>query len=158
MSAYVSFFIRVNDNFAPIGSWSRSSKMYGVMSNRVPYEKMRALTITDLQNAINEINLSIKEWNEALDERKEEIKMVMNAANASLKEKLEEVSDIRYLINEIKEDLEAYEDARNTLAVYIDILDNVKYSETRFENDYKHYLYAGIEVAGTIDEISDLKF
>ena len=49
MSMYVDFFIKRDNKFIRIADYSRNSQIYEITSHYLPYEKVRALTIHDLE-------------------------------------------------------------------------------------------------------------
>ena len=90
MSSYVNFYLRINDLFVPIGSYSRSSEMYQTMYHYCPYGKIKALTKENLYEVINDLETRaqrIKDFRAADEKRCD---MIMQANNA-LEEKMEDV-------------------------------------------------------------------
>jgi len=146
MSSYISFFVRVNDTFAPIGSWSRNSEMYQAMQDWCPYEKIRAFSFNDLMNVVKELEDKARE----ADEKR--CQMIMQANN-SVEEKMEAVNEIESNYEEMDSFIEEVQFAADTLRVFCNMIDDFKFAEIKFTNDYNHYIYAGIEVCGTLEEV-----
>ena len=152
MSQYINFYVRINDNFAPIGSYSRSSEIYQTAHHRVPYEHITPLRVSDFDEMIKNIE-------ERIDTKKKDkkyyldmITLVMNANN-SIGEKMEEVDSLNCSIREIKESIEELEGAMYLFSVYSDMIEDYQYSGISYENDYSHYIYAGIEANGTLEDV-----
>ena len=68
MSQYIHFFVRSTDRLLPIRTTSRSSSIYRFFSDYAPYEKVRALSMQELQNIREEINTQIDEWTRHIEE------------------------------------------------------------------------------------------
>ena len=154
MSSYVNFYLRVNENFAPIGSWSRSNEIYQVMQYKVPYEKIRPLTSKEISSIIHELEDSAARIERAKAKDQESIKMIMDAANTSLDEKLEAVGQIESNFEEMDAYISEVNFAADTLRVFFNMIDDFKYSdELVFDNDYNHYIYAGIEAYGRMEDV-----
>lgn len=152
MSSYVNFYLRINDLFVPIGSYSRNSKMYQTMYHYCPYGKIKALTKENLYEIINndlETRIqNIKDFRAADEKRCE---MIMQANN-TLEEKMEAISDIMSGFDEMDTDIEELSFSADTLRVFSNIIEEFSYNN-QFSNDYNHYLYAGIEADGTLENI-----
>lgn len=156
MSSYVNFYLRINENFAPIGSWSRSNQMYQVWQHILPYEKIMPLTYSRISDMIYELETSAARMKEAKTKDEASIKMIMDAANTSLEEKLNIVADIQSNFEDMDQYIDEINFTADTLRVFLNMIEDFKYSdEVVFDNDADHYIYAGIEAYGRIENIID---
>lgn len=150
MSSYVNFYLRVNDSFAPIGSYSRSSEMYQMMQTRCPYEKIAALTSSDLLDVIHEFENKINRMKEVRKADEKRCEMIMQANN-SLDEKLQAIEDIESNFTDMDDYIEENQFAADTLRVFCHMIDEFRYTD--FSNDFNHCIYAGIEAAGDLESV-----
>ena len=153
MSSYLNFYARANNIFIPLGSYSRSSQMYQEINNSVPYEKIRAIKSQDLKDYINDLKESECRIQKMKQEDEQRIQLIMSAANSSLQEKMEYVEEIQANFMEMDALIEEYVSAINTLQVYLDMIDQFRYSSMYFDNNYEHYIYAGVEANGDMESI-----
>ena len=158
MSQYIQFFIRHNDDFLPIGTYSRSSAIYQMGKFSVPYEAIRAIDSDTLNGWKRSAESEIEQIQECISTRKEFIEMTMQSNNP-LDEKMEYVGDVYNEIACMKEEIE---DARDAIKYYefletlISEAEETKYNynENGVHLDPAQYIYAGIEVGyPTIDDI-----
>lgn len=156
MSAYVNFYLRVNDNFAPIGSFSRSNIIYETTNSDLPWEKMKPIRKSTLDDWVKNIETKSQHMAKMKKENEDKCAQIMAVANNPLEEKLDAVADIERDCDEINERIEECEYAINTLLCFYNIIEEYQYrgsDEVQFENDYNHYIYAGIEVRGELENI-----
>lgn len=154
MSQYLCVYLRVGDKFAPIGTYSRSTIMYQVF-NHFPYENIRAVRPTDLTKIMSHLREIVEDYNKVLKKTLDSIDMIINAANTPLEEKLETIDHYQDYAEEIKQIIQEAQDAMGIVSTYQDMIEAYHYSEAeeQFENDYFHYLYAGIEAHGTMENV-----
>ena len=156
MSSYVNFYLRINDNFAPIGSYSRSSSMYQAMSNVVPYEKIVALRPNQITEVIHNLEESAARMRKVKENDRAMCDKIMNTANNSIEDKLSAIAEIESNFDEMDSYIEEVNFAADTLRVFLNMIDDFRYSdECRFDNDYFHYIYAGIESYGRMEDVAD---
>lgn len=155
MSSYANFYLRVNDKFAPIGIYSRSTDMYQNFYDILPYEKLVALTPLKLYDVILSTRKKISSFSETIKENQELRDQFLNAENISFEDKRIAVEEFNTAIHELEEDINNLQNVINYIRVLLNIIDDYRYSGISFENDYEHYLYAGIEACGDMDEILD---
>lgn len=155
MSSYANFYLRVNDKFAPIGIYSRSTDMYQNFYDILPYEKLVALTPLKLHDVILSTRKKISSFSETIKENQELRDQFLNAENISFEDKRIAVEEFNMAIHELEEDIDNLQNVINYIRVLLNIIDDYRYSGISFENDYEHYLYAGIEACGEMDEILD---
>lgn len=151
MSSYVNFYLRINDLFVPIGSYSRSSEMYQIMDHYCPYGKIKPLTKDSLYKIINDLEdrkQKIKDFRIANEKRCD---MIMQANN-TIEEKMEAISSIMSGFNDMDTDIEELSFSADTLRVFSNMIEEFSYNN-KFSNDCNHYLYAGIEADGTLENI-----
>ena len=156
MSSYVNFYVRVDEKFAPVGSWSRSGKIYQALERRVPYEKIMNMTSDGLERVINSLELEKKEVEEYIAAKQSKITMIMNEENTPLNEKLEAVESVVGYVNEAKEEIKDYEYAINILNGFTVMIEDYRWSNNQFSNDGDHYLYVGIDGRGTLEDVYEV--
>lgn len=154
MSSYVNFYLRVNDKFAPIGSWSRSSAMYRTWQGSMPYEKIRPITDEKLKYIINDFKDQISSLERHKADYEADISLIMNANNTPLEEKIDGVAAIREEISEINDEIEDFQYCISTMEVFCDMIEDYRYADDpKFDNDYNNYIYGGIEAFGRLEDI-----
>lgn len=148
MSAYIQFFIRHEDTFLPIGTFSRNNAIYQVFDGIAVWEKIRPVgepILDDTEKIVKEfIGVSEK----ALARANEEKNMIANFNN-SVEEKLQSINEYNSYIAEITDDIRGLEAAQQYLWFLRDILESIEYTDF----NKKPYLYVGIEVEGKIEEL-----
>ena len=150
MSAYIQFFIRHNDDFLPIGVFSRANVVYQVFNSIAPWEKLRPISTMHLNEAAKEVNELINRDKKALARLDEREKLVATFNN-SVEEKLEALADYGEYKNEVVKELESEEGARAYIHMLYNVLDSIEYDK-RF--DMGAYLYVGIEVGDpTVEDL-----
>lgn len=155
MSSYANFYLRVNDKFAPIGTYSRSTDMYQNFYDILPYEKLVVLTPLKLHDIILSTRKKIHSFSEMIKENQELRDQFLNAKNISFEDKRIAVEEFNTAIHESEKEIDNLQNVINYVRVLLNIIDDYRYSGISFENDYEHYLYAGIEACGDMDEILD---
>ena len=153
MSSYVNFYLRVNDKFAPIGSYSRSSEMYQTVSRAVPYEKITALKSRDISSLIRRLEESAEDIQKTNEKGKSRISLIMNAENTPLNDKLAAVEEMELSCEAADEYISEITFAADTLRVFLNMIEDFKYSDSPFENDADHYIYAGVEACGNLESV-----
>lgn len=150
MSAYIQFFIRHENIFLPIGTFSRGNYIYQLFNDFAPWEKIRPITISDLERIRNEMVLDIEKAKDQLKEIKERRALVATFNN-SVEDKLEALMGYDEYEQGVKDDLAMAEYTRGYLNTLSDILDDIQFDE-RYDSDT--YIYVGVEVGNpTIDDI-----
>lgn len=148
MSAYIQFFIGHKDTFLPIGVFSRNNAIYRVFGDIAKWGKIRPIgepILDDVEKITKEfINVSEK----ALARAEEEQGLIAKFNN-SVEDKMEAYKDYSNYISEIREDIEDFKAAQQYLWFLRDILDSIKGTDF---NKYP-YLYVGVEVEGTVEEL-----
>ena len=157
MSAYVNFFIRVGDNFAPIGSFSRSSKIYQSFNGYAPWEKVKVVTKDELDYIRSELKDSRAEYETMIKNLETKMAAVKSFEN-SVEEKMEIIENIMTDKAEVQEIIDEYNDALQYMGYLEDIIDEGR--NTDYYKEYKDiinpaaYLYVGIEIGHpTLEDI-----
>lgn len=148
MSAYIQFFIRHEDTFLPIGVFSRNNVIYQVFDDVAPWGKLRPISEMHLNDVDNIIKSLIKEGEDALAREAEEEKLIASFNN-SVEEKLMALADRDEFVKEVKDDIKNAEAAQRYVWTLRDIFESIEYTDF----NKKPYIYVGIEVNGTVDEL-----
>ena len=147
MSQYIHFFVRSTDRLLPIRTASRSSFIYHFFSDYAPYEKARALSMQDLQNIRDEINLQIDEWTRRIEEDRTNLQLIASFNN-SVEDKIEALESARDSIREHEESVNEMKEALAFTYFLMDMYneaDDTKYEEEKARLNPNKYLYFGIE-------------
>ena len=153
MSQYIQFFIRSkNDEFLPIGTFSRCTQIYQLLYTKVPYEKIMAINFDSLKEYQNYADEEKKRYEKLIEDRKDEIDFLIQCTQRTctleglLLKRFEITQDIEQFNQEIKE----IKMAKSYLYMLREILEAVEYDS---DYDVNHYLYVGIEVDPSVDKI-----
>ena len=142
MSQYLHIFVRKNDEFAPIGSFSNGSQIYFALSNYAPWEKVAPIGSEELNVVIDNINSAIEENNAAIQKACDERHQVMGSPN-TLEEKLSYIHEyIDSYIRECEEENIELRDAAYFMSFLAHIVENAAHIDDIDENNY---VYVGIE-------------
>lgn len=101
MSSYIYFFLRSEDCFIPLGTWTRNSKFYEVFQE-APCEKISMLSFSRISAVWNDIAENIENIKKKITNKEKVIKEIA-LFNNDITEKME-------VIKEIREDIEYYEE------------------------------------------------
>lgn len=152
MSQYANFYVKpLHASYLPIGDYSRSSELYRIVNNDLPYEEITNITESLINRWINRGNELIDRnlcHIDKLHKRKEDIFHFNNSAE----EKYDLCHDIDNSIDEITMEIEELRDAVSAFYVFNRLIDAI-----RFEDGYNvyNYLYAGIEVNPNAEEVAE---
>ena len=145
MSCYIHFFVKVGDEFAPISSFSRSTKIYELFEYVAPWEKVRPLSEARLREVLSDAIERVQELNKKLDEMPAR-KALIASFNNSVNEKMEALSELEsdecYLQEERDEMQRAVEFVQFLMWVE-DEASSAAYADICFNAE--KYLYVGIE-------------
>ena len=147
MSQYIHFFVRSTDRLLPIYTTSNYSPIYRFFSDYAPYEKACALSIQELQNIREEINIRIDEWTRRIEEERTNLQLIASFNN-SIEDKIEALESARDSIRENEEYVSEIKEALAFTNFLIDIYieaDDTKYEDETARLDPTKYLYFGIE-------------
>lgn len=159
MSQYVNFFLRCEDKFIPLFSFSRNSYLYGAFHTDAPYGKISAITSESLKNAQKILLDTIETYQGRMASYVEEQRLIPSFNN-SVEEKLIGLRDMDELISNVRDEMEELNAALGYCSVMDDILETAKYGEKVPVSTYNEnsLLYCGIEIATpTLDDIEEDK-
>lgn len=148
MSSYINFYLKVEDKYCPIGTYSRNCSEYQFFKNFVPYEKIAPITIKELKDVIEDIKFAINNEMKSIGRYSLNVKDI-KAFNNPINEKMELIEDYRNTINELKEDLEANKKCLNFVNWLIEILTDIEYDPYANKHNITqdNYLWVGIEAS-----------
>ena len=152
MSAYIQFFIRGGNNaFYPIGTYCRSSTIYGIFENFVSDMWGYITPVTDelLNGVLYEVRTHTDNFYEAINNLDEKIKEVHLFENVSLAERMDLIEDYMEMKNEYRRQIEELEHCKIFISILRDMLDEAESTEDYNEVetiDRNDYVYVGIEV------------
>lgn len=154
MSAYIHFFVRVEDKFCPIATYCRSSQVFELMHLRAPYEHIKALNSDALTNYEIKAKEILDEWN-ARKRKYEKRKEIIATFNNSVEEKMEMIHDSDEAIEEIEYEISEAEFVIKFIYFLEHIIREVDYNAPE-GIDKDNYLYYGIECyRPTVEDIED---
>ena len=150
MSAYMSFFIRNDEAFMPIGSYCRSSVIYRTFDEYIPWEAIRALNEPLLNKVYGFVVDDINNHKQQIEKIKEH-KAFIATFNNSVEEKMEMLDDVESMLHEYEQGLSDLEFVKHYIFFLQDIIEDVEFLEHIDENAY---LYCGIEIGSpTVEDI-----
>ena len=156
MSSYLSFYLRQNDTFIEIDTYSRGSAIYGATAGYAPYECIRGLSATDLVQIRENLTESQKNYKTRIAEYKAVIKEI-GKWNNPIDEKMRAIYDKRSEIDELKDDIEELRASLSFINTLIDIEDNMRLNQTQEQGSEPEYVvYVGIE-SGSFVNVGDIK-
>lgn len=145
MSMYINFFMRRDEKFFPIGSYSRNHNIFKAFDNYAPWEKIRPLTVVALRQIGNECSQMKTECEHRIEE-KEKKKQLVASFNNSVEEKYEVICDLDDSIDELRQE-RAEEEMAEYFCIFLEaMIDEIRYGESNEEIDPNAYLYVGIEI------------
>ena len=150
MSAYIQFFVRNENDFMPIGVYSRNNSIYHYFDEYTPWGKIKPITRPLLSKVREDINEDLAATQKRYD-RAKEMKEWIATLNNSLEEKMEYIASAEEVLNECCEEIDRLTYTKHYLTFLDDVIGSVEYDILM---DHKNYLYAGIEVGNpTVDDI-----
>lgn len=159
MSAYIQFFIKINDKFAPIATYSRSTRVYQEFQHYAPWEKVSALNERQLSIISDEIRSEISEYEEAIRSERETIDFLRSCKDISVEDLMDQYRSATDAIEELNDTVAELQCASSFCGFLMDIVEEAGQEERWSEgnpNDLHadSYLYVGIEVGTpTIEDI-----
>ena len=160
MSAYIEFFIRHENSFLPIATYSRSDVVYQHFSDYVPYEAIKGIDRDMLRDVMEGVNADKQYFANAIKSIEEDIEMV-SKFNAPIDEKMEQIRTMKSWIRENEEMLHELQRVEYFVAFLSDIIEETEYGHlSPYEPDRtvapNGYVYVGIEVGmPTVDDIKE---
>ena len=147
MSQYIHFFVRSTDRLLPIYTTSNYSPIYRFFGDYAPYEKARALSMQELQNIREEIDIRIGEWTRRIEDERTNFQLIASFNN-SIEDKIEALENARDSIRENEEFVNEMKEALAFTSFLMDIYneaDDTKYEDETARLNPNKYLYFGIE-------------
>lgn len=160
MSAYMCFYIRANDKFYPIGTYSRSTMIYDIfeMCARVPWEKIVPIDRKQLEEIISYTSNFKKSVNRNIESIYEKIDFIQNC-EADFEDKLENYGYCKETIEDYEEEIKELDWVINFadfLQSVIDDGEDTKFYDEIETIDPSKYVYAGIEIGcPTVEDIKE---
>lgn len=144
MSQYVQFFIKTNENnFLPIATYSRSSKIFQYFREYVPFEKIGNINDKTVQYIMNDITTDYKSYKETIEKNKKTIERVSSFKDSDISEKIEIIERYEEYIEEMQEEIEELNYTKYFIYFLNEMIEEAKYDHNVKNKDY---IYAGIEV------------
>ena len=140
MSSYIYFYIRKNDDFIPIGEYSRSHNIYQNFNEYAPYEAIQVITESTLISIRNSLMNDMNKMTQLIKEN-EDNKQLIASFNNSVEEKMTEINEIN---NNIEAAQEEYESLQYTI-YYCDFLNDIIDTRKYTDNEENQCIYVGIE-------------
>lgn len=146
MSQYANFYIRPFDDkaYVPIADYSRSSAVYHICDDSLPYASVVPLYPSDLDSFISSARNEQQEWRDRIDTYKAQIASIATFNN-SVDEKREAISNIQLYIDECSEELKNFQMAEDFFYFLKELIP--------FGKEETPYLFAGVEVDPNASEI-----
>ena len=158
MSQYIHFFVRSTDKLLPIRTASRSSPIYHFYGDYAPYEKVRALSMIELQDIYEEINTQISEWTQRVEQEHANLELIASFQN-SVEDKMEAIKSSRDIIHEDEEIIEDMKGALSFTSFLMNMYNEAEgtkyYDREDIKIDPTRYLYFGIECG--VPSIAEVK-
>ena len=157
MSAYIQFFVKIGEKFAPIATYSRSNTIYQSFQYAAPWEKIRPVTKEVLANVCADIDDSIENSESTIRRVGDQMEW-LKGAEGSFDERMEQLHDLQSWREEVLEGIEEYKDARSFCGFLRTIIEEAEteegYSENPLDLHSDSYVFVGIEVGNpTIKDI-----
>lgn len=142
MSQYLNMYFKIGDNYLSAGNFSRSSKMYELFVNFVPYEDLLNITKTRIGFFIEEINEEMQSTKEDYD-KNEKKKALIATFNNNVEDKMSAIEQIDETLSYLKEKIGEYTYVTNVLIYWNNLIDEEEWNNP--ETDTDTILWGGIE-------------
>lgn len=143
MSQYLEFFVKVDDKFILLNSFSRSSYMYELF--QAPYGKARPIQESTFTTAIETANEHIMELDEQIAQRQTELTLMWNG-KGSFDEKHDFSVELQNEISQLTAEKRDYIDVRAQINAYFSIWRYARaYTAGANSDGEKVLLYCGID-------------
>lgn len=142
MSQYLEFFVRHNEDFIPLASYSRNTHVYDVAG--APYEKIRRFSQERLESIASKLREIQTFKHKEIARLQQEIEIVKGIIITvdNFDDLLGAIHNITNMISEYQEDIETLERE----AIEIEFMRNMTYDDCE--------IFAGIEISDpTMDDI-----
>ena len=142
MSQYLNFYIKSDNKFLPLFSYSRNSAIYEYANEYAPYDDGKIITSSIINSILNDIKYEEESYTPTL-ERIAEKKQLICQMNNSVDDKMQAIFDCNSELNEVNEIKDGLNQARIFYEFLDDILSNIEYD--RYVTNKNEYLWFGIE-------------
>ena len=143
MSQYLEFYVKVDNKFVLLNSFSRNSHMYELF--QAPYGKARPIQEDDFMIAIENTNKHINKLDEQIAQRQTELTLMWKGAG-SFEEKHEFFVELQSEISQLTAEKRAYIDVRAQINAYFYIWQYARiYTASANSDGEKAPFYFGIE-------------
>lgn len=147
MSQYIYFFIKGTDRFYPICESSRSTEI-AQLAHGAPYEKLRAMTSSEICDILDEID----EFTGNIARRiayEHDLQHQIATFNNELDEKMRAIEESNERVRELEDEQEDLDDARSFYRSLSKMLE--------VATDKDNYIYVGWEIGlePTFEDIAD---
>ena len=131
MSAYISIWIKANSGgpYICLNAYSRSSKIYQVMEQQVPFGTFKELAGDMLREGIDLLESSIQLDNESIQDNEAAIKFLQGVVHLDADELEERFFDYRTTLAQLREGIKETEFAIAQLRTFWQILDEQQYGD-----------------------------
>lgn len=138
MSQYLNFFVRHNEDFIPLASYSRNTHVYDIAG--APYEKIRKFSQEQLESIASKLRESKTSAHKAIARLQQQIEIAkgINITVDNFDEVFGAIHNIMNMIYEYQEDIETLERE----AIEIEFMRNMTYDDCE--------IFAGIEISDPI--------
>ena len=144
MSSYIQFFVKKGEVRLPIGTFSRSNKIYQLFYDALGnYGRFGPIKLSDILAIKDELTETIQKYSDMIAEGRNDIELTIKANN-DLDSKFEKIAEIRQAIHETEEELRELRNAAGYLYALREIIEEAEYMDG-FNPD--EYLWCGIDAA-----------
>lgn len=148
MSEYINGYLRVSDDkFVPLFSYCRLSDFYRAAQYYAPYEKIRAITSSDLKEIREKLEESYKNYEDLIKRYQDEIDLILKMNNDA-EDKIELINDHLNGIDDVKGEMKYIPYWIGRVNMLEDIIEENRksqYSENPLSRDENDIIYFGIE-------------
>lgn len=141
MSSYIYFYIRGKKELVPVYESSRSSEMYRELGHLVPYNKVRAIPASELNEFIAIFENEIESFQKEIAHLKDELKLIPSFQN-DVNKKLEAIESIEISMDSYEEEIAAAQACIDVLRTLRGAIETIRYNDNYYADKY---VYAGIE-------------
>lgn len=150
MSSYIHFFVRKHNEFAPIGTYGRSTCVYELFDHRAPWEQIAPVNYEMLNRVKDDLREKMTENDAAISNAHKRIALIPSFNN-SIEDKMDALLEEEAAMEGLTERRKELDSARAFIGFLYDILDAVEYGN---DDSLKstEYLYVGMECGSSVSE------
>ena len=146
MSSYVYFYLKKDDTWAMLASYSRNTAQYKAIEHEVPYGELVPLKPRIMSEIFANLSEELQSAKECKERNLKEIDTIAGMPNP-VEEKLEAIYQCRSSIEWAEEEIESLSVVRQFYSAMDEIIDTGNW---RYKTD--DYVWAGIEACPPDDE------